>query len=148
MCIYVSLKNLASFHYRTTSNLETLSHCGSDVGETAESILLTMGSTPASPSTVECSADLPLEQPSPPMTSPLAAAPNERPHEATPAQKKRKKMETFEEQLLGKLEKKMTENEAFGLSVGLSLDQMPRKMASKCKARIIQLIADMEEQMD
>lgn len=60
----------------------------------------------------------------------------------------KKKTDSFEGQLLRQLEKKMSENEMFGLSVGLGLDKMPRKMASKCKEKIMQVIAELEEETD
>lgn len=120
---------------------------GDDVGETAESILSGMYSTPPSPSAVESFLDAPPEIPSPATPASLAVPPTsvtERYSEAPLKPKKKKtKTDSFEDQLLRQLEKKMSENEAFGLSVGLSLDKMPRKMALKCKVRIMQLIADL-----
>lgn len=111
-----------------------------------------MYSTPPSPSAVESFLDAPPELPSPATPASLAVPPTsvtERYSEAPPKpEKKTRKKDSFEDQLLGQLEKKMFENETFGLSVGLSLDKMPRKMASKCKVKIMQLIAELEEEMD
>ncbi|KAH7937435.1 hypothetical protein HPB49_012229 [Dermacentor silvarum] len=47
----------------------------------------------------------------------------------------------FEQQLLSQLGKQMTENEAFAQSIAMSLDRMARGVASRCKARIMALIA-------
>ncbi|XP_042148632.1 uncharacterized protein LOC120840686 [Ixodes scapularis] len=46
------------------------------------------------------------------------------------------------EQLLYQLDKKMTENEAFGMSIGMSLDRLFRPDAAKCKAQIMDIIAE------
>ncbi|XP_075746553.1 uncharacterized protein LOC142803991 [Rhipicephalus microplus] len=132
---------------KMTCSLEPATY--GDDGETAESIFATMGNTPPSPSGVESPMDS-LQELSMPATSPPLA---ERPPEtgkqkAAPKHKKGKKNDNFEEQLLCKLDSKMGENEAFGISIGLSLDNMPRKVALKCKARIMTLIAEMEEEND
>ncbi|XP_040071174.1 uncharacterized protein LOC120843806 [Ixodes scapularis] len=58
------------------------------------------------------------------------------------APKKRKKSGEFEQQLLYQLDKKMTKNEAFGMSIGMSLDRLFRPDAAKCKARIMDIIAE------
>ncbi|KAL3245484.1 hypothetical protein MRX96_046901 [Rhipicephalus microplus] len=110
---------------KMTCSLEPATY--GDDGETAESIFATMGNTPPSPS----------ERP-----------PETGKEEAAPKHKKGKKNDNFEEQLLCKLDSKMGENEAFGISIGLSLDNMPRKVALKCKARIMTLIAEMKEEND
>ncbi|XP_064487708.1 transcription factor Adf-1-like [Ornithodoros turicata] len=59
--------------------------------------------------------------------------------------KRRSNTEAFEEQLLCRLDKKISENEAFGLSVGMSLDRLPTRQASQCKAKIMALIAEYDE---
>ncbi|KAL3199513.1 hypothetical protein MRX96_013839 [Rhipicephalus microplus] len=105
---------------KMTCSLELATY--GDDGETAESIFATMGNTPPSPSGVESPMDS-LQELSTPATSPPLA---ERPPETA----------------------KWGENEAFGISIGLSLDNMPRKVALKCKARIMTLIAEMEEEND
>ncbi|KAH7941299.1 hypothetical protein HPB49_011909 [Dermacentor silvarum] len=53
-------------------------------------------------------------------------------------QKKRKKNDDFDQQLLSHLKEKMTENEAFGLSIGLRLDRLAKQVAAKCKARLME----------
>lgn len=39
----------------------------------------------------------------------------------------------------------MSENEAFGLSIGLMLDRLPKQRASKCKAKIMEVIAEFDD---
>lgn len=66
--------------------------------------------------------------------------------EAPPKVAKRgRKSEIFEDKLLGQLKQKTTENEAFGMSIGLSLDRMPKNKAAKCKAQMMGLLADFEK---
>ncbi|KAH7997517.1 hypothetical protein HPB51_026387 [Rhipicephalus microplus] len=134
-------------HATMTCSLEPATY--GDDGETAESIFATMGNTPPSPSGVESPMDSLQELSMPATSPPLAERPPETgKQEAAPKHKKGKKNDNFEEQLLCKLDSKMGENEAFGISIGLSLDNMPRKVALKCKARIMTLIAEMEEEND
>ncbi|KAL3225605.1 hypothetical protein MRX96_049168 [Rhipicephalus microplus] len=132
---------------KMTCSLELATY--GDDGETAESIFATMGNTPPSPSGVESPMDSLQELSMPATSPPLAERPPETgKEEAAAKHKKGKKNDNFEEQLLSKLDSKMGENEAFGISIGLSLDNMPRKVALKCKARIMTLIAEMEEEND
>ncbi|XP_049271411.1 uncharacterized protein LOC125758367 [Rhipicephalus sanguineus] len=132
---------------KTTCSLEPATY--GDDGETAESIFATMENTPPAPSGVESPMDSPQELPMPATPPPLAERPPETgKQEAAPKLKKGKKNDNFEEQLLCRLDGKMSENEAFGISIGLSLDNMPRKVALKCKARIMTLLAEMEEEND
>ncbi|XP_049516976.1 uncharacterized protein LOC125942755 [Dermacentor silvarum] len=58
--------------------------------------------------------------------------------------KKRKKNDDFDQQLLSHLKEKMTENEAFGLSIGLTLDRLAKQVAAKCKARLMEVIAEFD----
>ncbi|XP_075738711.1 uncharacterized protein LOC142783981 [Rhipicephalus microplus] len=131
-----------------TESMAFYKHCGrqrkmtcsrepatyNDDGETAESIFATMEKTPPSPSGVESPMDSPQELSMPATPPPLAERPPEtgKP-EAAPKHKKGKKNDNFEEQLLCKLDSKMAENEAFGISIGFSLDNMPRKVHCKQK---------------
>lgn len=59
-------------------------------------------------------------------------------------QRKRKRTENFDEELLNHLQKTMTENESFGISVGLTLDRLARPVAAKCKARLMEVIAEFD----
>ncbi|KAH7959518.1 hypothetical protein HPB49_011590 [Dermacentor silvarum] len=59
--------------------------------------------------------------------------------------KKSQGCDYFEQQLLSQLGKHMTENEAFAQSIAMNLDRMPRAVASRCKARIMALIADFDD---
>ncbi|KAH7953186.1 hypothetical protein HPB49_005842 [Dermacentor silvarum] len=60
-------------------------------------------------------------------------------------QKKRKKNDDFGQQLLKPpKEKNMTENVAFGLSIGLTLDRLAKQVAAKCKARLMAVIAEFD----
>ncbi|XP_065311990.1 transcription factor Adf-1-like [Dermacentor albipictus] len=59
--------------------------------------------------------------------------------------KKSQSCDYIEQQLLSQLGKQITENEAFAQSVAMSLDRMPRAVASRCKARIMGLIAEFDE---
>ncbi|XP_070395799.1 transcription factor Adf-1-like [Dermacentor albipictus] len=58
--------------------------------------------------------------------------------------KKRKANDEFEQQLLTHLQQKMTENEAFGLSIGMTLERMTRQAAARCKVRIMEIIAEFD----
>lgn len=59
--------------------------------------------------------------------------------------KKSQSCDYFEQQLLSHLGKQATENEAFAQSIAMSLERMPRAAASRCKARIMALIAEFDE---
>ncbi|KAH7959156.1 hypothetical protein HPB49_009047 [Dermacentor silvarum] len=59
-------------------------------------------------------------------------------------QKKRKKNDDFDQQPLSHLREKMTENEAFGLSIALTLDRLAKQVAAKCKARLMEVIAEFD----
>lgn len=111
------------FLCRMTCSLEPATY--GDDGETAESIFATMENTPPSPSGVESPMDSPQELSMPATRhhwqnghrKPV----NKRLHQSI---KKGGKNDNFEEQLLCKLDSKMAENEAFGISIGLSLDKL------------------------
>ncbi|XP_064469717.1 uncharacterized protein LOC135384447 [Ornithodoros turicata] len=55
---------------------------------------------------------------------------------------KRKKSDTFEQDLLKHLDKRMSENEAFALSVGLTLDRLSKPTAAECKAKMMLLLSE------
>ncbi|KAH7966273.1 hypothetical protein HPB49_014974 [Dermacentor silvarum] len=133
---------------KTTCSLE-FPRSGGDLEETAESIFSGMQSTSSSPSANESSDTLIEDLPSPATPTPVATPTLVTERRQAPQQRKnKKKTDSFEDQLLGKLDRQMTENEAFGLSIGMSLDRMPRKVASKGKSRIMQIIAELEEEID
>lgn len=54
------------------------------------------------------------------------------------------KGDTLDQEIVSLLDKKMTENEAFGLSVGMTLDMWPKQKAAACKAKIMEIIAELE----
>nr|XP_050033546.2 uncharacterized protein LOC126530275 [Dermacentor andersoni] len=129
---------------KTTCSLEPAT-C--DDGETTETIFASMTNTPPSPSGVESFEESSPQELPMPATPALAERPSVAgKHEAAAKHKKVKKNDHFEEQLLSRLDSQMSENEAFGVSIGLSLDKMPRKVALKCKAQIMALIAQMEDE--
>ncbi|XP_064469002.1 transcription factor Adf-1-like [Ornithodoros turicata] len=55
---------------------------------------------------------------------------------------KRKKSDTFEQDLLKHLDKRMSENEAFALSVGMTLDRLSKPTAAECKAKMMLLLSE------
>lgn len=112
------------FLCRMTCSLEPATY--GDDGETAESIFATMENTPPSPSGVESPMDSPqeLSMPATPPPSLAERPPETGKQEAEPKHKKGEKNDNFEEQMLCKLDSKMAENEAFGISIGLSLDKL------------------------
>lgn len=59
--------------------------------------------------------------------------------------KKRKSLDDFEQELLHQLEWKMSENEAFGFSIGKPLDRWQPPKAMRCKAKILEVLAEFEE---
>ncbi|XP_077483711.1 uncharacterized protein LOC144093855 [Amblyomma americanum] len=133
---------------KTTCSLSAAS-CSSGDGDTVEDILMTTQSSRPSSPMADSFLDAALRAGA---STPLLPSPLTPPVPTTAARKhlktKQKKTDAFEEELLGQLQKKMSEDEAFGLSVGLSLDRMSRKMASKCKAKIMQVISECEEELD
>ncbi|XP_037578993.2 transcription factor Adf-1-like [Dermacentor silvarum] len=58
---------------------------------------------------------------------------------------RKRKGDALDEQIVSLLDKKMTENEAFGLSVGMTLDRWPKQKAATCKAKIMQVIAELDD---
>lgn len=59
---------------------------------------------------------------------------------------KRKNNDSFEVKLFSKRDKRMTENEAFGLSVGMALDRWSVQQASLCKLKIMEIIVGFDAQ--
>lgn len=54
------------------------------------------------------------------------------------------KGDTLDQQIVSLLDRKMTENEAFGLSVGMTIDRWPKQKTAACKAQIMKIITELE----
>lgn len=114
-----------------------------DSASTPEAIFHTMvdgTTTPPPTSSNDVSLEAPAANPWEPACQgdrTVGEPPSKRP-------KKSQSCDYFEQQLLSQLGKQMTENEAFAQSIAMSLDRMPRAVASRCKARIMALIAEFD----
>ncbi|KAH7974590.1 hypothetical protein HPB49_017194 [Dermacentor silvarum] len=130
---------------KTTSNVGSAGLPGEeDSASTPEAIFHTMvdgTTTPPPTSSNDVSLEAPAANPWEPACQgdrTVGEPPSKRP-------KKSQSCDYFEQQLLSQLGKQMTENEAFAQSIAMSLDRMPRAVASRCKARIMALIAEFDD---